>query len=125
METDDGHQRKITVLLCELLGTALFIYGVIMTGSAAGIPFSLLFSTLIFGAVTGGHFNPAVSLGVFISEGNYSKNVRLLVLLWIGQFLGGALAIGLAYLSLYETRPPPTKVPAELVPRLCPEQYPE
>lgn len=32
--------------------------------------------------------------------------------------------MGFSYLSLYETQPQPTTVPAELVPRLCPQQYP-
>ena len=88
----------------EMLGTALFIYGIIMTGTAASIPFSLFASILIFGAITGGHFNPAVSLGVYIAEGkNYLENLPFLMMIWLGQFLGGGLAMGFSFLSLYET----------------------
>ena len=125
MEVKGGHNRKCTVMICECLGTALFIYGIIMTGTASTIPFSLFASILLFGAITGGHFNPAVSLGVFLGEGkNYGENFGFLMLIWLGQFLGGGLAMGLSYLSLYDTQPPPTTVPAALVPRLCPQEYP-
>jgi glycerol uptake facilitator-like aquaporin len=113
------------VMICEMLGTALFLYGIIMTGTAQTIPFSLFASILLFGAITGGHFNPAVSLGVYIGEGkDYGENFVFLLLIWLGQFLGGFLAMGLAYLSLYESKPRETTVPGDLVPRLCPQQYP-
>ena len=41
MEVKGGHDRKFTVAIFEMLGTALFIYGIIMTSTAATIPFSL------------------------------------------------------------------------------------
>jgi len=85
MEVKGGEDRKCTVMLYEMLGTALFIYGIIMTSPAATIPFSLFASIIIFGAVTGGHFNPAVSLGVYLAEGkDYGKNLGFLVMIWAG-----------------------------------------
>lgn len=38
--------------------------------------------------------------------------------------MGGALAMCLAYLSLYENIKGKLTVPGEYVPRLCPQQYP-
>lgn len=85
MEVKGGHERKCTVMFFEMLGTALFVYGIIMTDTAASIPFSLFASILIFGAITGGHFNPAVSLGVYIAEGkDYGKNFLFLLMIWLG-----------------------------------------
>lgn len=49
-----------------MIGTALFVYGILVSGgNAIGVPMSLLTCILIFGGVTGGHFNPAVSIGVW------------------------------------------------------------
>ena len=82
MEIDGAEKRKGLVMLCEMLGTALYIYGIIMTGTAASIPVSLFASIIIFGAITGGHFNPAVSMGVYLAEGkNYSKNLIFLLMI--------------------------------------------
>ena len=126
MEVKGGTDRKLVVCLCECLGTALFIYGIIMTGTAATIPFSLFASILIFGAITGGHFNPAVTLGVYLSENErYSENFLFMLMIMVSQFIGGFGAMGLAFLSLYETSVTDgTTVPPELVPRLCPQEYP-
>ena len=65
METPEGKNRMITVGIYELLGTALFVSAIMMTNNSMSIAFSLFASILIFGSVTGGHFNPAVSLGVY------------------------------------------------------------
>ena len=46
-------------------------------------------------------------------------------MIWLGQFAGGFLAMVLAFLSLYGTKDGKTTVSEELVPRLCPEQYPK
>ena len=125
MEVEGGHDRKFTVMVCEMVGTALFMYAIIMTSTGLTVPFSLFASILIFGGITGGHFNPAVSLGVYIAKSkDYTDNMGFLLLIWLGQFLGGFIAMGLSFMSLYSTKPPPTTVPADLVPRLCPQGYP-
>lgn len=50
-----------------MLGTALFIYGILINGADnAGVALSLFASVIIFGGITGGHFNPAVSIGVYL-----------------------------------------------------------
>ena len=85
MEVPGGHDRKFTVMFLEMIGTSFFIYGIIMTGSAHSVPFSLFASILLFGGITGGHFNPAVSLGVYVSEwGNYVRNLPFLLMIWLG-----------------------------------------
>lgn len=55
---------------CELLGTLLFTYIVIVSdANSIADSLSLFALLLIFGGVTGGHFNPATTIGVFIYEG--------------------------------------------------------
>jgi glycerol uptake facilitator-like aquaporin len=41
----------------------------------------------ILGPVSGGHMNPAVTLGVFIKEGK-KENWDFLIKIWIAQFVG-------------------------------------
>ena len=94
-----GHGRMMTVCACEFLGTALFIFGIIESATWASIPFSLLASVVIWGDVTGGHFNPAVTIGVFTQLGDYGKNFLFMCLIIIAQCLGGFLAIGMSYLG--------------------------
>ena len=76
-----GHNRMMTVAACEMLGTALFIFGILCTNQAITIPFSLLASVVIWGDITGGHFNPAVTLGVFITLGDKAKNFIFMILI--------------------------------------------
>ena len=81
MEVKGAQENKLRVFLLELLGSFLFISAASM-GNYKTIPFSLFASILIFGNVTGGHFNPAVSLGVYIKERKYGQNIVMLLLLW-------------------------------------------
>ena len=82
MEVAGGSDRKITVAICEMMGTALFVFGILVSeGNPLGVPLSLFASILIFGAITGGHYNPAVSLGVFIVTENRAKNIMFLLLI--------------------------------------------
>ena len=92
-----GHDRMFTVCFLEFLGTMLFLFGIIGTNVPVSIPFSLLASVVIFGDITGGHFNPAVTIGVFTTVGDYAKNFMFMVLIIISQILGGLAAIGLSY----------------------------
>ena len=99
----EGHDRKFTVCLCEAFGTALFIYGIMINGADnAGVAASLFASVLIFGGVTGGHFNPAVTLGVYFAEADFFGNLIFMLGIIIAQCAGGMLAIGMAYGSLYD-----------------------
>ena len=92
METKHGHDRMILVALYEAIGTTLLTY-CILVSSANPIAASLgLFSMiLIFGDVTGGHYNPAVTLGVMIWQSfqhNPIKNLILSFLMIVAQCLG-------------------------------------
>ena len=97
----NGHDRKFTVCALEFVGTALFIFGLISTTLPLSIPFSLFASVVIFGDITGGHFNPAVTLGVFTQLGDYGKNFLFMIIIMLSQFLGGFAAVGLAWLGAF------------------------
>ena len=110
METSHGHSHKMTVCLCEFIGTALFIFGIIETNLPISIPISLLASVVIWGGITGGHFNPAVTIGVYTQlTGHYAKNFLFMIMIIISQILGGFFAMFLAYLGNFDK--PESSVP--------------
>ncbi|XP_075687556.1 aquaporin-8 [Rhinoderma darwinii] len=90
--------------LAELLGTTLFVFagclsviqnspstGSLQPALAHGLALGLTIAVL--GGISGGHFNPAVSLGAFIIGG---LNVILVVPYWICQLCGGMIGAALA-----------------------------
>ena len=86
----------------ELLGTFVLVFGgttAIVASGATGSPvlivaalafgLALLAGLYAFGEVSGGHFNPAVSLAMFLDKRLSSND---LVSYWVAQFAGGILA---------------------------------
>ena len=92
---------KARTYIAELLGTFILVFGGTTAIVAAGrqgapilvtVPFAfglaLLAGLYAFGEVSGGHFNPAVSLAMFLDKRLSSAD---LVGYWIAQFVGGIL----------------------------------
>jgi aquaporin Z len=98
-------------LVAEFLGTFALIFfgagaicterflqstgtGLLATALASG--FSIAILSLAFGHVSGGHFNPAVTIGFWITK---RMNTVEVLGYWIAQILGGvAAAFVLCYL---------------------------
>jgi aquaporin Z len=93
-------------LAAEALGTFLFFFlgfsGIAAVvevgfesigpiGVAAGFGLGLALAITAFGHVSGGHFNPAVSLGLAIG-GRFAP--RDVIPYWIAQVIGGLCAVG-------------------------------
>jgi aquaporin Z len=76
--------------LVEFLGAAFFIYIILATGNPIAIGAALTFVILLFGNISGGHVNPAVSI-VMASAGKLPIND--LVPYCISQILGGLFAL--------------------------------
>ena len=72
MEIYSASDNKLIVFFYEFFGTAMLIYAINMqkgeSFGVAGIAFMLFACLLIGGPITGAHFNPAVTLGVMISN---------------------------------------------------------
>ena len=106
METARGHERKGLVCLYEFLGQIFFMYAVLVSGGSGsdtwGIagPLALFAIVSIFGSVSGGHFNPAVTLGVFVREGHYAENFLFMVVIIASQVTGALVGMMLAYMVL-------------------------
>lgn len=77
--------------LVEFLGTFVFLSVILATGSPVLIALSLLAVILMGGAISGGHFNPAVSLMMW-AKGAVSLQTALA---YMGlQYAGGLAAYG-------------------------------
>ena len=82
--------------LAEVFGTFTLVFigaaavvGAGPTWAPYGFGIGLLAALYAFGEISGGHFNPAVSLGLFLDR---RLNVTDLVSYWISQFAGAILA---------------------------------
>ena len=110
----------------ELVGTALLTYSIIMSGgNLVGVCFTFLCLLQILGPVSGGHMNPAVSVGVFIREGK-GENMGFLIKIILAQFIGALCGVALCYDALssdtleWRKAHPTTSVPEEWMPTVCP-----
>ena len=85
----------------ELVGTALFMYLLIVSmADDVAVPLALFILILLFGGVTGGSFNPAVTLGVYVNEREWTKNLWFTFVILTAQFVGAMFGLGLAALSV-------------------------
>jgi aquaporin Z len=75
--------------LVELIGTFIFLSVILITGEA--IPIGIALAAMIFwgGKISGGAFNPAVTLALYL---NKKLNSVQLVGYMVAQFIGAVLA---------------------------------
>ncbi|XP_030611401.1 aquaporin-8-like [Archocentrus centrarchus] len=93
------YEQYVQPCLAELLGTSLFVFvgcasvignvetgGVVQPALAHGLALGVLIA--VFGPISGGHFNPAVSLSVYLCGG---MKLLLLVPYVVAQMAGGTI----------------------------------
>jgi aquaporin Z len=76
------------VLVGGGVGTAVLAPGIGQTGIALAFGLSVLAMVYVVGPVSGGHLNPAITLGMRLANKIDTPHA---VFAWIGQFLGGAI----------------------------------
>ena len=86
-------------LFAEALGTFMLVSAVLgaalVSGNAAGLGVALCIGVTVMsmayavGPISGGHFNPAVTLGLFAAGRFESKNI---LPYWAAQLIGGVIA---------------------------------
>jgi len=92
----------------EAIGTFFLVLTVGLTVSQSvpmaplAIGCSLMIMVYMGGHISGGHYNPAVSLAVYLRG---KLQARDLVAYWVSQFAGALLAAGVVYLTLGATFP--------------------
>ena len=81
--------KDLQKYLVEFVGTLFFIFIIITTGNPLAIAASLYIVILIGGNVSGGHFNPAVSVVMTILGKLQKKDLGFYI---FAQLLGGVFA---------------------------------
>ena len=79
-------------LLAEFLGTMFFLYVILATGDAVAIGLALMIAIFILGKVSGGNFNPAVSVMLAMAGKLSMKDLAPYI---VAQILGGLAALEL------------------------------
>jgi glycerol uptake facilitator-like aquaporin len=82
----------INKFVVEFLGTLFFLYVIIATGNAIAIGAALAIAIMVGGNISGGHFNPAVSVMMY-AAGKLSRADLIPYLLV--QLAGGLVALEL------------------------------
>ena len=99
METGNK-DKKIGVVAYELLGTAFIMYAVIVDQSGYAYIYITLAMMMIAWNVSGGHFNPAITVGMLIGSKDFGGNAAVASLMIAGQFAGALFGILFGYLAL-------------------------
>ena len=110
--------KQMQQLLAEVFGTFVLVFvgaGAVMGFGGSADPFAfgiaLLAALYAFGEVSGGHFNPIVSLVLFLDR---RMKVRDLGAYWIAQFAGAVLAgLGLLLMTSSDAVAKAATVPAQ------------
>ena len=76
--------------LVEFIGTFLFLYVILATGEALYIGVALIVAIMVGGPISGGMFNPAVSV---MMAANGTLSMRDLPIYIASQVAGGLLAL--------------------------------
>jgi aquaporin Z len=79
-------------LLVEFLGTVFFLYVIIAVGNPLAIGLALAVAIMIGGKISGGHFNPAVSIMMVAAKKLRMNDAAPYIL---AQIAGGLVALEL------------------------------
>jgi glycerol uptake facilitator-like aquaporin len=127
MEVPGSSDRKLSVFLYELIGTSLLTYAVTMNNANAySVAFFLYILLVIVSPISGGHLNPAVTIGVFVNEKKFGEDAVLLGMTIAAQFVGAFIGIVFTFLSYgnfydsWQQLHPNGSIPSGWIPSLCP-----
>lgn len=80
----------IQEVFAEFLGTFVFLSAILAAAQPIPIAVGLLAVIYIFGSISGGHFNPAVSVMMFVKG---TVTLETCIMYVISQVLGGIVAL--------------------------------
>jgi len=110
MEVPGGSNNKVMVCIAEIIGTAFLLIAVNISSNTGVTPmcvgFTVFAMATIIGPVSGGHMNPAVTMGMFIKHNHGDKTLQNLVYMVIiicSQLIGAMLGVSIASMAADQT----------------------
>lgn len=98
MEVQNGKKFLLKVLLAEFLGTCGLMLGYNMSDGSSIIALTYYLMVLLTIRISGGHVNPAVTLGVYIERKEYATNILFAISIMFSQVVGALLALAIGYM---------------------------
>ena len=99
MEKANGEKFFLPVILCEMLGSMLLMLAYNMQGEDnLTVPLAFFALIVCTWELSGGHLNPSISLGVYISTKKYVNNMLFMVFTMVAQTIGCLLALSIGYM---------------------------
>jgi len=99
-----SNARKPAVFVYEALGTALLLFAINMQNGEFfgqfGIAFMIFACLLIGGPITGAHYNPSVTVGVYLTNMKFREDLPMFLVMLAAQVVGGILGVMLVWASL-------------------------
>ena len=101
METKHGNEQKTAVALSEFLGTMFLSLTANILWTDGNLSFFLILTMgcclfvlyNIFGPISNGHFNPAVSVAVYLSLALNVHNSAMLMIILLSQLCGALVGM--------------------------------
>ena len=101
MEVPGGHNNKVKVFVYEFLGTSVLVYAVLASGGdIIAVAFTVLSLIIACAQITGAHFNPAVTIGVYVKNKKWGKDFGLFMMILLAEFSGAFLGVFWTWLVL-------------------------
>ena len=98
MEISNGKVFKKTVFLAEFLGTLGYTLAINMSDGSRTSSISLLLMMVLTFKISGGHLNPAVTLGVLIERRELVRYKCFALVIVASQVLGAITALCVGYM---------------------------
>lgn len=76
-------REKLVICFYEFLGTGMLVLGYNFTSAGLAVGFNLFVGIIMSAKVSGGMFNPAVTIGVYTADKTFLKNVVLIIMIII------------------------------------------
>ena len=115
-----GENNKCLVCLYEAIGTCVLVAALnISGGKPEALGIALFMGVLAFSKVSGSHLNPAVTLGIFVKERDFTK-ILYLLMMWASQIIGAVGGLAVAYSTSTWNK---LGLPKPGIARLCPNHH--